>query len=82
MRAVYAHFPINMNINEGGTKVDLRNFLGEKYIRTVHLRKGVTCKTGIKDEIILEGNDLELVSQSGMFLVCWYTVFPRILPAP
>ena len=66
MRAVYAHFPINLNITEGGTKVDVRNFLGEKYIRTVHMRKGVTCSvTGAKDEIKLEGNDIELVSQSG-----------------
>ncbi len=66
MRAVYAHFPINLAITEGGNKVDLRNFLGEKYTRTVQLRKGVVCSTtGVKDEIKLEGNDLELVSQSG-----------------
>lgn len=69
MRAVYAHFPINLAITEGGTVVDVRNFLGEKYTRQVIMRKGVTCsQTGVKDEIKVEGNDLELVSQSGRFL--------------
>lgn len=66
MRAVYAHFPINLAMSEGGTVVDIRNFLGEKYTRTVKMRPGVTCaQTGVKDEIKVEGNDLELVSQSG-----------------
>ena len=66
MRAVYAHFPINLNMREDGTVVDIRNFLGEKFTRTVNMRTGVKCSsTGNKDEIQLEGNDLELVSQSG-----------------
>ena len=46
--------------------VEVRNFLGEKYTRTVRLRKGVTAATTkVKDEIVVEGNDLELVTQSG-----------------
>jgi len=66
MRAVYAHFPINMSMSEGNSVVEIRNFLGEKYTRTVRMRQGVTCTpTGTKDEIKIEGNDLELVSQSG-----------------
>merc|ERR1712154_309661 len=32
MRAVYAHFPINCAISENHTLVEVRNFLGEKYV--------------------------------------------------
>ena len=35
MRLVYSHFPINANITNGGKTVELRNFLGEKIVRTV-----------------------------------------------
>lgn len=66
MKAVYAHFPINITISENGTLVEVRNFLGEKYVRRVRMRPGVTCaNSSVKDEIILEGNDVELVSNSG-----------------
>ena len=66
MRAVYAHFPINITMSDDHTIVDIRNFLGEKYTRTVRMHEGVTCKpTGTKDEIKIEGNDLEKVSLSG-----------------
>ena len=68
MKAVYAHFPINLSMTEDNTVVNIRNFLGEKFTRSVHMRGGVTCfPTGNKDEIKVEGNDLELVSQSGMY---------------
>nr|GAT59895.1 60S ribosomal protein L9 [Mycena chlorophos] len=66
MRAVYAHFPINCIIQDDGTKVEIRNFLGEKIARHVNMLDGVkiTESTAQKDEIILEGNDIENVSQS------------------
>lgn len=33
MKSVYAHFPINTAISEGGKKIEIRNFLGEKIVR-------------------------------------------------
>merc|ERR1712126_239765 len=65
MKSVYAHFPINIAIQDDGKTVEVRNFLGEKYVRRAAMSDGVKCvQTGQKDEIALEGNDLELVSQS------------------
>ncbi|KAG9095523.1 hypothetical protein FS749_010293 [Ceratobasidium sp. UAMH 11750] len=66
MRAVYAHFPINCIIQENGAKVEIRNFLGEKLVRHVDMLEGVTISESKaqKDELILEGNDVQNVSQS------------------
>ena len=77
MRFAYAHFPINVSVN--GPVVEIRNFLGEKLVRKVPVRDGVVAERTDpgkqKDEIILEGNDLEQVSRSGMchFDCCWCT---------
>jgi len=70
MRSVYAHFPINVAISEGNTLVDVRNFLGEKFNRQVRMLKGVSCVASkdVKDEFVLEGNDIELVSRSAALI--------------
>merc|ERR1711997_1338579 len=70
MRAVYAHFPINCAITEGGTLVEVRNFLGEKYTRRVRMHDGVVCENSKdqKDELILHGNNIEAVSQSAALI--------------
>lgn len=67
MRSVYAHFPINTVVTDNGQSVEIRNFLGEKFVRRVKMQPGVkiTSSTKQKDELILEGNDVELVSRSG-----------------
>jgi len=70
MRYVYAHFPINVNLeknNETGLwEVEIRNFLGEKITRRVVMHEGVDVEASknVKDELQLSGNDLENVSQS------------------
>ncbi|KAF2838710.1 ribosomal protein L6 [Patellaria atrata CBS 101060] len=70
MRYVYAHFPINVNIDKnaetGLYEVEIRNFIGEKIVRHVTMQPGVDVETSKnqKDEIQLTGNSLENVSQS------------------
>ncbi|KAF8165245.1 ribosomal protein L6, alpha-beta domain-containing protein [Crassisporium funariophilum] len=66
MRSVYAHFPINCIIQENGHAVEIRNFLGEKTVRHVNMLGGVEVSESKnqKDELILEGNDIDNVSQS------------------
>lgn len=66
MRLVYAHFPININIDGTGQRVEIRNFLGEKRVRVVNMLSGVKIarSADVKDELVLSGNDIELVSRS------------------
>ncbi|PWN27451.1 ribosomal protein L6 [Jaminaea rosea] len=65
-RAVYAHFPINMIVAGDKQSLEIRNFLGEKRVRHVTMRKGVTVRDdpSQKDQVLVEGNDIEEVSQS------------------
>ena len=65
VRSVYAHFPVNCVI-EKPTEVAIRNFLGEKRVRYVKMREGVTVKKDpeIKDCLVIEGNDIEKVGNS------------------
>eukprot|EP01132_Coremiostelium_polycephalum_P002666 gene2666-3308_t len=66
MRFVYAHFPLNVTVVENGTAIEVRNFFGEKTVRRIKLLPGITCVRSekVRDEIVLTGNDLELLSQS------------------
>ena len=45
MRLVYAHFPINANITDDGTNIEIRNFLGEKRVRIVKMLPGITLQS-------------------------------------
>ncbi|CEP62139.1 60S ribosomal protein uL6 LALA0_S04e08724g [Lachancea lanzarotensis] len=68
MRYVYAHFPINVNVVEKDSSkfVEIRNFLGDKQVRLVPVREGVSIdfSANQKDEIVLSGNSIENVSQN------------------
>eukprot|EP01055_Gregarina_sp_Pseudo9_P005185 Gregarina_sp_Pseudo_9__5184@NODE_561_length_2575_cov_146_061909_g530_i0_p2_GENE_NODE_561_length_2575_cov_146_061909_g530_i0NODE_561_length_2575_cov_146_061909_g530_i0_p2_ORF_typecomplete_len190_score59_84Ribosomal_L6/PF00347_23/3_3e17Ribosomal_L6/PF00347_23/0_017_NODE_561_length_2575_cov_146_061909_g530_i019322501 len=65
MRLVYNHFPININLAQGGAVVELRNFVGEKRTRIVKMLPGVICAKGtLKDELVLSGINVENVSRS------------------
>merc|ERR1712060_1004611 len=70
MRLVYAHFPINANITNGGKTVEIRNYLGEKVVRTVNLFPSVKIEKGatVKDELVLTGPDIDLVSRSAALI--------------
>jgi large subunit ribosomal protein L9e len=65
LRFVYAHFPINVTCSDDKKSCEIRNFLGEKRIRKVSMNGDVVCYRSdkVKDELIVEGSDIELVSQ-------------------
>lgn len=65
MRSAYAHFPINLSIQDNNKRIEIRNFIGERIVRNIPMLEGVSVEmTGQKDEIVIYGNDLQNVSQS------------------
>ncbi|GMY30686.1 60S ribosomal protein L9 [Fagus crenata] len=70
MRFVYAHFPINASITNSSRSIEIRNFLGEKKVRKVDMLDGVSILRSekVKDELVLDGNDIELVSRSAALI--------------
>jgi len=70
MRLVYAHFPINATITNDGKCIEIRNFLGEKIVRTVNMLEGVVVEKSpaTKDEIIVKGNDIDKTSLSAALI--------------
>src|SRR5271170_3705811 len=77
MRYVYAHFPINVNVIEYNptlfnelsivmAKLSRFAISWERSLCVVALHEGVkvTISTNVKDELVLEGESLDNVSQS------------------
>ena len=86
MRSVYAHLPINVVIEENGSLVKIGNFLGKNYVSRDQKKLGVVCSVSQtqKDELILEGNNSELIDSAShnnekqgyqkifkCYLCCW-----------
>ena len=61
MKIFYSHFPMTIGVKDG--KVEVRNFLGEKGARTAKIA-GDTVVRAEKDEIVLEGIDIESIGQT------------------
>eukprot|EP00760_Papus_ankaliazontas_P035155 PhM_4_TR763/c0_g1_i1/m.39612/K02940/RP-L9e, RPL9; large subunit ribosomal protein L9e len=65
LRFAYAHFPVNVTVEKN--QIEIRNFLGEKIVRTVPFEAGLEVKrtdaTKVKDELTITGNDVDQVSQ-------------------
>ncbi|KAM7538270.1 hypothetical protein Aperf_G00000065388 [Anoplocephala perfoliata] len=65
MQTLHAHFPINVIIPGDGSKVQIKNFLGEKATRTIPMVPGVKAVGGggTGDSLFIQGNNLEDVSK-------------------
>ena len=72
MHLVFAHFPINVSVENEGKELEIRNFLGEKRVRKVKMLPGVTVERpeDPKQPIVLTGNDVDNVSQSAANIHC------------
>merc|ERR1712216_873466 len=69
MRLAYSHFPINVTIEGGGKTCEIRNFLGEKIVRKIDMLGDCrVAKTDTKDEIMVDGTDIELVGRSAALI--------------
>ena len=63
MKAVYAHFPITLSVLDKGKTLEIRNFVGERHIKTINMLPGCDVKkSDVKDQIEVSGTDLENVS--------------------
>lgn len=66
MKLIYAHFPINATVLEEGKSLQVLNYIGQKKRRRIRVQPG--CKieepAGTKDELWIEGNDIDAVSTS------------------
>ena len=66
MRLVNAHFPIKPFVSDDKKSVEFKNFLGGAQSKTVIMKPGVTISLNpkLKDEVIINGIDVDYVSQS------------------
>ena len=63
MKVVYAHFPMNVKVDEKNGLVVIENFLGRRGKVTTRVLPGVKVRVD-KDDVIVEGVDKEAVAQT------------------
>ncbi len=63
LKIVYAHFPMNVKVDETKRNVIIENFMGERSPRIIKIDGNVDVKVS-GDEIIIKGIDLGEVSQT------------------
>ncbi len=63
LKVVYAHFPVTVKVLEREKKILIENFTGEKTARFARIVGDVKV-TASGDEIVVQGIDLEAVSQT------------------
>lgn len=70
LRLVYSHFPINAQVTNGGKTIEIRNFLGEKTLRCIDMvgNAKVSKSDAVKDEILVEGTDIDDTSRSAALI--------------
>ena len=66
MRCVNAHFPIKIFIADDNKSVEFRNFLGGAQAKTIVMKPSctITLNPKMKDEIIVDGIDVDYVAQT------------------
>lgn len=65
MKAVYAHFPITLSVLDKGKTLEIRNYVGERQVKKVDMLPGCEVKkSDAKDQIEIEGIDLDYVAQT------------------
>ncbi|EUB57277.1 60S ribosomal protein L9 [Echinococcus granulosus] len=73
MQTLHAHFPINVIVPPDGSKVSIKNFLGERTTRVIPMLPGVKAigSGGASDTLLIQGNNIEDVSKCGKLLLCF-----------
>ncbi|MFC1769130.1 50S ribosomal protein L6 [Nanoarchaeota archaeon] len=60
LKVCSGHFPMNVVINKG--EITIKNFLGEKFPRSLKIKEGVQVKLN-GDQIVVEGTSKEICGQ-------------------
>ncbi len=63
LKIVFSHFPVTVKVDKEKGEVIIENFLGEKAPRIAKIHGNVTVKVQ-KDDVIVEGIDIEAVGQT------------------